>query len=70
MCEHLKGQGKAVWGPNSILASLSRGAPWDTDLDDLIFFFFSFPRHHPLTLISLFIFNFPTYVNMYMTYIK
>ena len=39
MCEHLKGQGKAVWGPNSILAALSRGAPWDTDLDDLIFFF-------------------------------
>ena len=39
MGEHLKGQGKAVWGPNSILAALSRGAPWDTDLDDLIFFF-------------------------------
>lgn len=41
MCEHLKGQGKAVWGPNSILATLSRGAPWDTDLDDLIFCFSS-----------------------------
>ena len=41
MCEHLKGQGKAVWGPSSILTTLSRGVPWGTDLDDLIYFFFS-----------------------------
>ena len=40
MCEHLKGQGKAVWGPSSILTTLSRGVPWGTDLDDLIYFFF------------------------------